>query len=137
MTAYVYVLSPKSEPNVVKLGKAESVEKRFNAFNKIGYCGFDDWEVRDFIELDDDRCARKTEKSISKQLKTDGLYRGKVKHLYPAKNDYEAGTETYNTNLKGVQEVLKTLELPRNSKIVELEQRVLELEFKLSKFTSI
>jgi len=135
MTAYVYVLSPQSEPNVTKLGKAESVEKRFNAFNKIGYSGFDDWEVIHHIQLDDDRCARKTENLISKQLKNNGLSRGKVPHLYPAKNDYKSGSETYNTNLKGILMAFESIELPRNPKIVELEQRVEELEFQLSKFT--
>jgi len=136
MTAYVYVLSPKSEPNITKLGKAESVEKRFNAFNKIGYSGFDDWEVMHHIELDDDRCARKTEKLISKKLKGDGLSRGKVEHLYPAKNDYKSGTETYNTNLTGILKAFESIELPRNLKIVELEQRVKELELQLSKLPS-
>ncbi|MEP1445857.1 MAG: GIY-YIG nuclease family protein [Paraglaciecola sp.] len=126
MSAFVYVFKPESEGNVVKIGKADDVNERLDVMMKIGYCGFSDWKIVHTIELDDDRCARETERMIKSRLKEQGLWRGKVDNLRPG--DRKTGIETFNISLNGVLEVYETITPPRNKKILELEQRIAELE---------
>jgi hypothetical protein len=96
---HVYVLSSRSNQNMVKVGKSNNL-KRAPDLNNYGYAGVTDWEQKVTLLTDSNASALALESMINVKLSNEGYLRPKIMWDDLKKPGRRVGaTECYNCHV--------------------------------------